>query len=73
MQPSESRKLSTTEAAAYAGLAKSTLEKLRLTGYGPIYLKVARRVLYDVRDIEAWLTKHRCTSTSDIRDSANAR
>ena len=73
MPHEESHKLSTTEAAAYVGLAKSTLEKLRLTGYGPIYLKVSRSVLYDIRDIEAWLTKHRCISTSDLGTSADDR
>ena len=34
---SENRWLRTEEAAAYVGLSKSTLEKLRVTGGGPVY------------------------------------
>ena len=52
MHAEESRKLNTIEAAKRVGLGKSTLEKLRLTGYGPTYLKVGRRVVYDIRDLE---------------------
>jgi hypothetical protein len=57
--------LNTTEAAELSGLAPSTLNKRRLTGDGPEYLKVGRRVLYPRDSFEGWLRSHRRNSTSD--------
>ena len=43
-----SRQMLRTEGAAhYVGLTVSTLEKLRLTGGGPEYIKLGRTVVYD--------------------------
>jgi hypothetical protein len=39
------RKMSVQETAAYLGISKSFLNKRRLDGTGPIYLKIGRRVL----------------------------
>ena len=50
-----SRKLNVREAAAYLGLSVSNLNKLRITGTGPRFLKLGSRVLYDCRDLEAWV------------------
>ncbi len=58
-------KLRTREAAAYTGLAKSTLEKLRVTGGGAPYIRIGRVVLYDPDDLDAWLAAHRRKTTSD--------
>lgn len=52
-------------AAAYTGLSVSTLNKLRVFGGGPVFLKLGRRVAYDVADLDAWLASKRRTSTSD--------
>jgi len=60
------RKLRAAEAAGYLGLSTSTLAKMRLRGDGPPYLKAGRRiVIYDARDLEAWLNTRRRQSTSD--------
>jgi predicted DNA-binding transcriptional regulator AlpA len=60
------RRLRTPEAAAYVGLSSSTLEKLRLTGKGPIYHKAGPKiVVYRLEDLDAWLNSHRHRSTSD--------
>ena len=59
------RKLRTAEAAQYLGIAQSTLEKLRVTGGGSIYIRVGRVVLYDPDDLDAWLAVHQRKSTSD--------
>jgi excisionase family DNA binding protein len=66
------RKLPVSEAARFLGLSKSTLDKLRISGGGPTYLQLGRRVLYDVADLEAWLMPKRRSSTSDngLRDGA---
>lgn len=58
--------LSTPKAASYCGLAPSTLEKMRVTGGGPVYLQLsARKVGYDIRDLDAWKATRRRSSTSD--------
>ena len=54
-----------SDAARHLGLSESTLNKLRLTGAGPVYIKLGRRVLYNVMDLDQWLERHRRTSTSD--------
>ena len=57
--PNESRRLITRDAAAYCGLSSSLFEKWRLTGEGPAFLRIGRRVLYDRNDLDAFLAKHR--------------
>jgi hypothetical protein len=52
-------------AATYLGLSVSTLNKLRVFGGGPVFLKLGRRVVYDVVDLDAWRASKRRTSTSD--------
>ena len=56
--------LNTAQAAFYIGLSKRTLEKMRVTGAGPIYRKHGRYVRYHIDDLNAW-SEGRCkTSTS---------
>lgn len=59
------RMLRTREAAIYTGLAKSTLEKLRVAGGGCPYIRIGRAVIYDRNDLDKWLASHRRRSTSD--------
>jgi hypothetical protein len=65
--------LSTPAAAAYCNLGKSTLDKLRLHGGGPIYSKIGRRVVYDPADLDQWLGAHRQASTSERRREHSAK
>ena len=58
-------KLRAPAASKYLGLSASTLAKMRLRGDGPVYLKLSRIVVYDMRDLDAWLTTRRRRSTSD--------
>ena len=57
-------KLDTSQAAEFLGVSVSTLNKLRVSGGGPPYLKLGRRVVYDPADLEAWSASRRRTSTS---------
>lgn len=59
------RLLNVQEAARFLGLSASTLNKLRLTGGGPRFMKLGRRVLYDLRDLEEWACEHRRSHTSE--------
>jgi hypothetical protein len=57
--------MNATDAARMVGLSTSTLAKLRLSGNGPAYCKVGRRVLYRQTDLCAWLDSRARRSTSD--------
>lgn len=57
--------MNTRDAAVYLGLAASTLEKARLTGNGPPFLKLGRIVRYRGEDLDAWLEGHVVKSTSE--------
>lgn len=60
------RLLSTKEVSELTGLAVSTLEKRRLAGEKPRFIKLGqRRVGYDPADIKAWIEEQRRSSTSD--------
>jgi predicted DNA-binding transcriptional regulator AlpA len=53
------RKLRVTEAAAFLSVSKSWLDKKRITGDGPAYIKAGRRVVYDLSDLDAWAASNR--------------
>ena len=53
------------KAADWTGLSTSTLAKLRLTGLGPAYAKLGRRVVYRIEDLDAWIEAHLVKSTSE--------
>lgn len=63
--------LDSAETAELTGLGKSTLEKLRVTGGGPRFVKVGGgRVLYDPADLKEWLEGKKRRSTSDRGEAA---
>ena len=51
------------EQLLYPGLLPRTLEKRRLTGQGPSYIKRGRRGLYRLEDLDAWAEAGRRAST----------
>jgi predicted DNA-binding transcriptional regulator AlpA len=68
MVPTEniaSPKLRVAEAAGYLSVSKSWLDKKRLDGGGPEYLKLGRRVVYDLKDLEKWAASNRRQHTSE--------
>lgn len=66
MHSTQSRRLRTPEAAAYLGISASTLEKGRVHGKNmPPFIKLGRIVVYDVADLDAWLTARKRSSTSE--------
>ena len=58
-------KLRVREAAAHLSLSKSTLDKMRVRGGGPLFLRLGRRVVYDLSDLEAWAVQGRRARASD--------
>jgi predicted DNA-binding transcriptional regulator AlpA len=62
----QTRVLRTPAAAEYVGLSDSTLEKFRLTGDGPKFVRIGvRAVGYRIEDLDAWLAERVRRSTSD--------
>ncbi len=56
---------STRQAEERYKLSASFLAKLRVSGGGPPFLKIGRRVLYTRDAFEDWLDQHQRGSTSD--------
>lgn len=71
MTPYQAR-MNVVEAAAFIGVSTSMLNKLRVFGGGPVFLKIGRRVAYDPQDLTAWLDGRRRRSTSDRGDNSRA-
>ena len=57
------------QAAAYTGIATSTLAKFRCLGRGPRYAKIGRAVLYRKSDLDTFMTSATVTSTSEVSAS----
>lgn len=56
---------SVEDAARFVGVSASVLNKLRVYGGGPAYLKIGRRVLYETAALENWVASKRRLSTSE--------
>jgi excisionase family DNA binding protein len=57
--------LVTAEAANYTGQGESTLNKLRVYGGGPRFIKFGKSVRYDPDDLDAWIKSRKRSSTSE--------
>lgn len=53
------RYLNTSQAADYLGMSPTTLNRMRVTGEGPPYSKVGRRVIYDISELDAWVARRK--------------
>jgi excisionase family DNA binding protein len=58
--------LTQAEAAKALRLSERTLERLRVAGGGPAYVKAGRLVRYREADLETWIAARIVTSTSQI-------
>ena len=56
--------LSQRDCARLLGLSVRTLERMRVSGTGPKFLKIGNAVRYRLQDIEAWLASRVVSSTS---------
>jgi excisionase family DNA binding protein len=54
----------TDEAAEYLGLSTSFLEKARLTGDGPKFVKIGRAVRYRISALDEFASAREAASTS---------
>jgi predicted DNA-binding transcriptional regulator AlpA len=53
-------------ASEFLGVSKSFLDKRRVSGNGPPYRKIGRRVFYWRNELEAWVDQFSHTSTSSL-------
>lgn len=58
--------LNTVEAAAHIGKSASWLNKTRMRGDGPVYMKLGGSVRYALPDLESWLAAQRRTAVYDF-------
>lgn len=63
--PVGARWASTAEAAEYSGFSAGTLCNMRTAGDTPPYVKVGRKVMYDLNLFDDWLAVRSRTSTSE--------
>jgi hypothetical protein len=73
MYPAEHHKVSAPEAARYLGISASTLSKLRVSGGGPKFHKLGRRVVYTLDALDGWFAARQRSSTSDTGSGGRAR
>ena len=59
------RLLTQSDAAKLLRLSERTLERLRVTGGGPKFVKAGRAVRYRECDLEAWIDARVVNSTSE--------
>ncbi|MEQ8600956.1 MAG: helix-turn-helix domain-containing protein [Devosia sp.] len=66
--------LTTTQAAAHIGKSASWLNKSRMTGNGPVYLKIGGAVRYQPIDLDTWLASQRRTAVYEhANDNSRAQ
>lgn len=56
--------LTQSEAAELLRLSERTLERSRVSGFGPPFCKLGRRVLYRQADLDQWIASRVVPSTS---------
>ena len=70
---SSRQRLRTKLAAPYIGSTESTMEKWRVAGIGPPFIRLGSRiVVYDTEDLDKYMAARRATSTSE-HPAAGAR
>jgi excisionase family DNA binding protein len=64
--------LTQDEAADLLKLSVRTLERMRVAGNGPPFIKLNRSVRYDASRLQAWLGGRVVRSTSEAMENDNA-
>lgn len=62
--------LTAREAAERLKLSESYLEKARIRGDGPRFVRLGRSIRYRLEDLEAWVASRAAGSTSEYGASA---
>ena len=62
----EHKYLTTKEAAARVRLSESALEKKRVDGTGPVFVKLGKSVRYEATALDEWIAAGRHKSTAEL-------
>lgn len=62
--PDPDKLLSEVEVAELTGLGCKTLQRKRIEGGGPVFVRLGRRVMYRRADVQAWIAANTFASTS---------
>jgi hypothetical protein len=68
-----SKQFNTVQAAEYLGLSPGTLEVWRCHGRGPRYIKLGRRVVYTLDDLDMFIFYSRVQTVDSHHDDGGAR
>lgn len=61
-------RLTIVESAEYCGISVPTFKRYRYAGNGPKFIQFSpHKILYDVRDLDAWINSNKRRSTNDAR------
>jgi excisionase family DNA binding protein len=60
----------TRKAAHYLALSETYLEKLRVIGGGPEFVKFGKAVRYEKEALDRWIASRRRRTTSDVSTAA---
>ena len=63
--------LTQRQAAALLCLSERTLERLRVSGGGPKFVRCGRSIRYRDSDLEAWVADRVVGSTSELKELKN--
>ncbi len=58
--------LTTRETARFLKISKKTLERMRVEGRGPKFIKVGRNVRYRLDALHEWIETNTVLSTSEV-------
>ena len=64
--------LTPSQAADYLNLPENALAKMRLTGLGPPFVKIVRRVRYGRAALDAWLRERTYSNTACVAQNSGA-
>lgn len=59
------RLITPQQLADLVGVAVSTLKKWRSIGGGPPWVRIGRRIFYDLVEVEKWIDQNRFRSTAE--------
>jgi excisionase family DNA binding protein len=65
--------LTPKQAAGYLRVSKSYLDKLRVYGGGPNFLRFGRKILYQKSELNLWAAERSFSSTSQYRKTVQQR
>lgn len=65
--------LTPKQAAGYLRVSKSYLDKLRVYGGGPNFLRFGRKILYRKSELNLWAAERSFSSTSQYRKAVQQR